>query len=81
MTRAKALTPLDASFLHVESERTPMHMASIGIFEGRRYTMLDGNLRIQDIRGLIASRLELVPKLRQRPSRGLLGEAPPVLGR
>lgn len=34
MTRAQALTALDASFLHAETERTPMHMASVGIFEG-----------------------------------------------
>ena len=78
MTRATALTPLDASFLHVESERTPMHMASIGIFEGRPLCDAEGNLRIDDVRRLIAGRLELVPKLRQRAVKGLLGEAPPV---
>ena len=78
MTRAEALTPLDASFLHVESERTPMHMVSIGIFEGPPLHDADGTLRIHDIRGLIASRLELVPKLRQRAATGLLGEAPPA---
>ncbi len=55
-----------------------MHMASIGIFEGPPLHDADGNLRIDDIRGLIASRLELVPKLRQRASQGLLGEAPPA---
>jgi diacylglycerol O-acyltransferase len=55
-----------------------MHMASIGIFEGPPLHDADGNFRIDDIRGLIASRLELVPKLRQRASKGLLGEAPPA---
>jgi WS/DGAT/MGAT family acyltransferase len=55
-----------------------MHMASIGIFEGPPLYGVDGRLRIDDIRGLIASRLELVPKLRQCASKGLLGEAPPA---
>jgi diacylglycerol O-acyltransferase / wax synthase len=78
MTRAHTLTALDASFLHVESERTPMHMASVGIFEGGPLYDDEGNFRIGDIRRLITSRLALVPKLRQCPSPGLLGEAPPV---
>ena len=29
-----ALSPLDGAFLYMETERTPMHMASVGIFEG-----------------------------------------------
>jgi diacylglycerol O-acyltransferase / wax synthase len=76
--RPIALTPLDAAFLHVESARTPMQMASVGIFEGGPLYDLDGNFRIGDIRRLVASRLDLVPKLRQCPFDGLLGEAPPV---
>ena len=55
-----------------------MHIASVGIFEGGPLYDADGNVRIEDIRRLIASRLDLVPKLRQRPSQGLLGAAPPV---
>jgi WS/DGAT/MGAT family acyltransferase len=78
MTRAQALTALDASFLHAETERTPMHMASVGIFEGGPLYDAEGNFRISDIRHLISSRLDLVPKLRQCPSPGFLGEAPPV---
>jgi diacylglycerol O-acyltransferase / wax synthase len=78
VTRRAALTPLDAMFLHVESERTPMHIASVGIFEAGPLYGADGNFRVDDIRHLIASRLDLVPKLRQRPAEGLFGEAPPV---
>ena len=78
MTDRVPLTPLDAVFLHVESERTPMHIASVGIFEGGPLYGADGTLRIDDVRRLIASRLDLVPKLRQRPAKGLLGEAPLV---
>jgi WS/DGAT/MGAT family acyltransferase len=71
------LTPLDAAFLHIESERSPMHMASIGIFDAG--TLLDarGQLRIDDLRARIDARLDSAPKLRQRPKPGLLGQAPP----
>ena len=73
-----ALTALDAAFLHVESDRTPMHMASVGVFDGRPFYDADGSFRIDDVRALIAGRLGLVPKLRQRAREGFLGEAPPV---
>jgi WS/DGAT/MGAT family acyltransferase len=55
-----------------------MHMASVGIFDCRRLYDAQGNFRIADIRRLIASRLKLVPKLRQRPCPSPLGQAPPV---
>jgi len=55
-----------------------MHMASVGIFEDGPLYDDEGKFRIDDVRRLISSRLTLVPKLRQRPSPGLLGEAPPV---
>lgn len=78
MSHEQALAPLDAAFLHVESERTPMHMASVGIFEGGPLYDVDGKFRIDDIRKLVASRLKFVPKLRQIAFAGLLNEAPPV---
>ncbi len=78
MTREHGLSPLDAAFLHLESERTPMHMASVGIFEGAALRNDEGIFRIHDLRLLIAGRLNLVPKLRQVATAGLLGEAPPV---
>jgi diacylglycerol O-acyltransferase len=78
MTGSNALSPLDAAFLHVESDRTPMHMASVAIFEAGPLQDATGGLRIGDIRRLIESRLGLVPKLRQRPQLGLFDQAPPV---
>ena len=53
-----------------------MHMASVGIFDGSPFYDADGSFRIDDVRALIASRLDLVPKLRQRACEGFLGEAP-----
>jgi diacylglycerol O-acyltransferase len=78
MSEEQVLSPLDAAFLQMESEQTPMHMASVGIFEGPPLLDANGNVRIDDIRRLIASRLRLVPKLRKVAYAGLLGEAPPV---
>ncbi len=53
-------------------------MASVGIFDGRHLYDGQGKFRIADIRRLIASRLILAPKLRQRPSPSPLGQAPPT---
>ena len=78
MRQNRALSPLEAAFLRIESDGTPMHMASIAIFEGHRLKDRNGNLRIEDLRHLISSRLSLIPKLRQRPNPGFLNEAPPV---
>jgi diacylglycerol O-acyltransferase / wax synthase len=77
MTEAKVLSPLDAAFLHIESGRSPMHMASIGLFERGPLEDEHGEIRVEDIRRLVWSRLPLIPKLRQRPQPGLLGQAPP----
>jgi diacylglycerol O-acyltransferase / wax synthase len=70
------LSPLESVFLQLESPEAPMHMASIGIFEGAPLLDDDGELRLRDLRALIESRLHLVPKLRQRPRTGLFHQAP-----
>ena len=63
-----ALSPLDSLFLHLESPRTPMHMGSIGVFEGAPLTDADGRVRIEELRRRVDTRLRLVPKLRQHLS-------------
>ena len=72
------LSPLDTMLLQVESDRTPMTMVSIAFFEALPLLDERGDLRIGDLRQLIASRLELVPKLRQIARPSALIEAPPV---
>jgi len=74
----RALSPLDAGFLYAESGRTPMHMGSIGIFEGAPLRDEHGALRIDALRAEIESRLHLVPKLRRRVRFTTLGMAAPV---
>jgi len=73
-----ALSPLDASFLYMESDHTPMHMGSVGIFEGAPLRDAGGCLRIEELRDEVASRLHLVPKLRKIVRFPLAGEATPV---
>ena len=72
------LTPLDASFLYMESEHTPMHMGSVGIFDGAPLRDADGCLRIDAVRREVEARLHLVPKLRKIVRFPLGGEALPI---
>ncbi len=55
-----------------------MHMASVAILEAGPLEDENGRLRIDDLRALISSRMDLVPKLRQRARPGLMHEAPPI---
>lgn len=52
------LSGLDSSFLYMETPTTPMHVGSVTVFEG--------SLSFNDFRALIASRIHLLPRLRQR---------------
>ena len=52
------LSPLDASFLHIENSVHHMHIASIGVFEGP----CPGQRAVAD---MIAGKLPLVPRYRQ----------------
>ncbi len=78
MTQLDTLSPLDASFLHLESERTPMHMGSVGILEGAPLRDASGCLRIEEVRAEVASRIHLVPKLRKIVQFPLVGETAPL---
>ena len=53
------LSPLDAYFLHIEDERNVMHIGSIGVFEGPPPA-------IEAFRQMVAGKLPLVPRYRQR---------------
>jgi len=52
------LSPLDASFLHVEDDVSHMHIAAIGIFEGPPP-------RFTDVVDMVRGKLPLVPRYRQ----------------
>ena len=48
----------DATFLYAESPTSPMHVATL--------TMVEGSLKYEDFKEIIAAKLHLVPKFRQR---------------
>jgi diacylglycerol O-acyltransferase len=55
----ESLRLLDATFLHIEDERQPMHIASLCIFDGPAPTWAQ-------TRQLFAAKLELIPRYRRR---------------
>ncbi len=73
----QVLSPLEAGFLYAESTRTPMHIGSIGIFEGSPLHD-QGRLRTDAVRAEIDRRLHLVPKLRRRVRFSPIGAAMPM---
>ena len=60
------MSALDASFLYAESERTPLHIGSLTVFEGARFFDETGQFRLDDVRAHVASRLHLIPNFRRR---------------
>src|SRR5437763_86139 len=55
----ETMSPLDASFLHIEDAITHMHIGSIGIFEGPPPAA-------DELKAAIAANLPLVPRYRQK---------------
>jgi len=53
------MSPVDSSFLHVENGTTPMHIGAVSIFEGPPPPF-------EDLRAMVAGKLDLVPRYRQK---------------
>jgi len=60
------LRALDEAFLHLERVDTPMHVGAVAILERAPFLDADGRFRLDDVRRLIGSRMQLIPKFRQR---------------
>jgi len=58
------LSPLDASFLYLEKPNVHMHVAGLAVVDPS--TRPDGRLTFSALHDLIASRIHLVPRFRQR---------------
>ncbi|MBI2237475.1 MAG: wax ester/triacylglycerol synthase family O-acyltransferase, partial [Actinobacteria bacterium] len=58
------LTALDASFLYLERPAMHMHVAGLSILDPS--TRPDGRLPFEDVAAVIASRIHLAPRFRQR---------------
>ena len=64
MHGAQKLSPLDASFLHLETRHTHMHIGGVAIFEPS--PVGGGEVLHNDIVRIIEPRLDLMPRYRQR---------------
>jgi diacylglycerol O-acyltransferase / wax synthase len=53
------MSPMDASFLHIENATTPMHIGGVSIFEGPPPSM-------DELRAMVEAKLNLVPRYRQK---------------
>jgi WS/DGAT/MGAT family acyltransferase len=65
------MSPVDSSFLHVENDTTPMHIGAVSIFEGPPPPF-------DDLRAMVAGKLGLVPRYRQKVRFVPLAAGPPV---
>jgi WS/DGAT/MGAT family acyltransferase len=72
------LSAIETSYLALEDDGAPIHVGSVGIFEGAPPLDRRGRLRIEDLRARIAGRLDRVPRLRQRVARVPLDLGRPV---
>ncbi len=60
------LSPLDTSFLHIESERGPMHVGAMCRFDGARLRDASGALDRERILRYVEARVSRAPRFRQR---------------
>ncbi len=65
------MSPIDSSFLHIENDTTPMHIGGVSIFEGPPPPF-------EDLRAMVAGKLELVPRYRQKVRFVPLAAGPPI---
>ncbi len=63
---AERLSAQDATLLYAQDQRAPLIIGAVCRFERAPLADADGNLRIDDLRRHLASRLHLVPRFRQR---------------
>ena len=65
------MSPIDSSFLHVENDVTPMHIGGVSLFEGPPPAF-------EDLKTMVAGKLDLVPRYRQKVRFVPLGAGSPV---
>ncbi|HEY4451708.1 MAG TPA: wax ester/triacylglycerol synthase family O-acyltransferase [Solirubrobacteraceae bacterium] len=65
------MSAIDSSFLHVENDTTPMHIGGVSIFAGPPPPF-------EQLRAMVAAKLELVPRYRQKVRFVPLAAGPPV---
>lgn len=66
MAHYEPLTHLDSSFLALETRTAHMHVAGVAIFEANQLGDATGGIDIDRIKAHIASKLQYIPRYRQR---------------
>jgi diacylglycerol O-acyltransferase / wax synthase len=72
------LSALDASFLHLETTETPMHVGALAVFDGDTFFGPEGRFRLAEVRDLVATRLDRIPRFRKRVENVPLGAGQPI---
>jgi WS/DGAT/MGAT family acyltransferase len=72
------LSALDESFLHLERAETPMHVGAIAVLEREPFFDASGRFRLEAVRALVASRLQLIPRFRKRVMPVPFGKGRPI---
>src|SRR6476660_9274014 len=67
----ESMSAIDSSFLHIENDTTPMHIGGVSIFEGPPPPF-------EELRAMVAGKLALVPRYRQKVRAVPLAAGPPV---
>ena len=57
-TSAEQISGQDATFLYADSASSPMHIATL--------TIVEGSIKFDDFKEIVASKLHLIPKFRKR---------------
>jgi diacylglycerol O-acyltransferase / wax synthase len=65
------MSPMDSSFLHLENDVTPMHIGGVSLFEGPPPAF-------GDLKKMVAGKMDLVPRYRQKVRFVPLGAGSPV---
>jgi diacylglycerol O-acyltransferase len=65
------MSPMDSSFLHLENDVTPMHIGGVSLFEGPPPAFAD-------LKKMVAGKMDLVPRYRQKVRFVPLGAGSPV---
>jgi WS/DGAT/MGAT family acyltransferase len=60
------LSALDETFVHLERPETPMQVGAVAVLERPPLVDETGSVRLDGVRALVRSRLQLVPKFRRR---------------
>ncbi len=72
------LSALDESFLHLERAETPMHVGAVAVLERAHFYDEHDRFRLDEVRALVASRLQLIPRFRKRVMPVPLGQGRPI---